>query len=68
MEMRKVMEYALAEFGRLGKGAKSETHLIYVEQSREYMRSIFLRNCHYRKLQRDWCASGVPFRDFKKRE
>ena len=35
MEMRKVMEYALAEFGRLGKGAKSETHSIYVEQSRE---------------------------------
>ena len=37
MEMRKVMEYALAEFGRLGKGAKSETHSIYVEQSREYV-------------------------------
>lgn len=42
MEMRKVMEYALVEFGRLGKGAKSETYSIYVEQSREYVaKNIF---------------------------
>lgn len=37
IEMRKVMEYALGEFGRLGREAKSADHSIYVEQSREYV-------------------------------
>ena len=53
MEMRKVMEYALAEFGRLGKGAKSETHSIYVEQSREYVAKHIFKKLSLQEIAKE---------------